>query len=310
MNLDMNLESLRGSKIAVLLGGDSPEREISLMSGATVDAALQSLGANTLAIDTAEPQWWLQLPGFELAFISLHGAGGEDGVVQGALETMGIPYTGSGVMGSALAMDKLLSKRLWQGIGVATADFAELTVNSDWQAVIDQLGSAFVKPASGGSSIGTAGAANADALAAAWQQAAQYGGKVIAERLIEGEEYTVAILNGRALPAIRLETDNEFYDYEAKYFSDATRYLCPCGLTEGEEAQMAVLALEAFNSLGCKDWGRVDFMRDREGVLWVLEVNTVPGMTGHSLVPMAALAAGIGLEQLVGQIAWLGMGRS
>lgn len=304
----MTLESLQGRRIAVLLGGDSPEREISLMSGATVLAALDTLGADSVRIDTAEARWWLQLQDCELAFISLHGAGGEDGVVQGALETLGIPYTGSGVLGSALAMDKLMSKRLWQGIGVATADFAELDAHSDWQAIIDRLGSAFVKPASGGSSIGTAGAADAEALAGAWQQAAQYGGKVIAERLIEGEEFTVAILEDRALPAIRLETDNQFYDYEAKYFSDDTRYLCPCGLSQEEESEMSALALEAFRSLDCSGWGRVDFMRDRQGKSWVLEVNTVPGMTTHSLVPMAAQAAGINLEQLVGRIALLGMG--
>jgi D-alanine-D-alanine ligase len=304
----MNLDSLRGRQIAVLLGGTSPEREISLMSGATVLSALEALGADAVRVDTAEPRWWLQLQDCELAFISLHGAGGEDGVVQGALETLGVAYTGSGVLGSALAMDKLMSKRLWQGIGVATADFAELTAASDWQAIIDRLGSAFVKPASGGSSIGTAGAADATALLAAWQQAAQYGGKVMAERLIEGDEFTVAILDDLALPAIRLETDNEFYDYEAKYFSDATRYLCPCGLSQADEAQVSALALEAFNSLDCSGWGRVDFMRDHQGKFWVLEVNTVPGMTDHSLVPMAAAAAGINLEQLVGRIALLGMG--
>ncbi|MCX2982400.1 D-alanine--D-alanine ligase [Halieaceae bacterium IMCC14734] len=304
----MNLERLSGRKIAVLMGGSSPEREISLMSGTTVLAALEALGVVTLRVDTADSLWWQQLKGCELAFNCLHGAGGEDGVVQGALETLGVPYTGSGVLGSALAMDKLMSKRLWQGLGIATADFAELTADSDWQAIIDRLGSTFVKPANGGSSIGMARAADAEALSAAWQEAAQYGDAVIAERFIEGEEFTVAILDQRALPAIKLETDNEFYDYQAKYFSDATRYLCPCGLSAKEEAEMSALALEAFTSLGCKGWGRVDFMRDVEGELWVLEVNTVPGMTSHSLVPMAAQALDINLEELVGRIALLGMG--
>ena len=304
----MNLESLSGRKIAVLMGGNSPEREISLMSGTTVLAVLQTLGVDTVRVDTAQALWWQQLTGCELAFNCLHGAGGEDGVVQGALETLGVPYTGSGVLGSALAMDKLMSKRLWQGLGIATADFAELTSNSNWQAIIDRLGSTFVKPANGGSSIGMARAADAESLAAAWQQAQQYGDAVIAERFIEGEEFTVAILDQRALPAIRLETDNEFYDYQAKYFSDATRYLCPCGLSAQEEEEMSALALEAFASLNCSDWGRVDFMRDGEGKFWVLEVNTVPGMTGHSLVPMAAQAAGINLEELVARIALLGIG--
>ena len=303
----MNLEQLRNLRVAVLLGGDSAEREVSLMSGACVESALQELGADTLRVDTAESRWWEQLAGTELAFIILHGPGGEDGVVQGALETLGVPYTGSGVLASALAMDKLCSKRLWRGIGLATADFEELSVDSDWQGVIDRLGAAFVKPATGGSSIGTAGANSAESLAAAWQLAAQYGNRVIAERLIDGAEYTVSVLDGQALPAIKMETDNEFYDYEAKYFSDETRYLCPCGLGELQEAEMAQLALGAFASLGCEVWGRVDFMRDQQGNFWVLEVNTVPGMTGHSLVPMAAAANGLSMSELVGRIALLSL---
>lgn len=306
----MTLEQLQDARVAVLQGGDSPEREVSLMSGASVEAALQELGVATIAVDTALPRWWNQLQQIDLAFICLHGPGGEDGVVQGALETMAIPYTGSGVLASALAMDKLRSKRLWRGIGLATQDFEELAVDSDWQAVIDRLGSVFVKPATGGSSIGTAGANTAESLAAAWQQAAQYGDRVIAERLIEGGEYTVAILDGQALPAIKMETDNEFYDYQAKYFSDATRYLCPCGLSSSEEAELAQLALLAFESLGCAGWGRVDFMRDQQGNSWVLEVNTVPGMTHHSLVPMAAAARGLSLPELVGRIACLSVVRN
>ncbi|MCZ6830389.1 MAG: D-alanine--D-alanine ligase [Gammaproteobacteria bacterium] len=306
----MTLEQLQDARVAVLQGGDSPEREVSLMSGASVEAALQELGVATIAVDTALPRWWNQLQQIDLAFICLHGPGGEDGVVQGALETMAIPYTGSGVLASALAMDKLRSKRLWRGIGLATQDFEELAVDSDWQAVIDRLGSVFVKPATGGSSIGTAGANTAESLAAAWQQAAQYGDRVIAERLIEGGEYTVAILDGQALPAIKMETDNEFYDYQAKYLSDATRYLCPCGLSSSEEAELAQLALLAFESLGCAGWGRVDFMRDQQGNSWVLEVNTVPGMTHHSLVPMAAAARGLSLPELVGRIACLSLVRN
>jgi D-alanine-D-alanine ligase len=305
----VKLQALKGMRVAVLLGGNSPEREVSLMSGAAVEAALKTLGVVTELVDTAEPRWWDRLQQVDLAFICLHGEGGEDGVVQGALETLGVPYTGSGVLASALAMDKLRSKRLWRGIGLATAEFEELDVDSDWQAVIDSLGSAFVKPATGGSSIGTAGADNADSLAAAWKLAARYGDSVIAERLIVGAEYTVAVLGGEALPAIKMETDNEFYDYEAKYFSDETRYLCPCGLDSEEEAEMAALAMRAFTSLGCEVWGRVDFMRDEKGNFWVLEVNTVPGMTDHSLVPMAAAATGLSMPELVGTIACLSLER-
>lgn len=303
----MNLQQLHEMRIAVLLGGDSPEREVSLMSGASVASALQDLGAITSAVDTAQPRWWDQLEQIDLAFICLHGAGGEDGVIQGALETLAVPYTGSGVLASALAMDKLRSKRLWRGIGLPTADFEELALDSDWQAVIDRLGPTFVKPAAGGSSIGTAGVYTAEGLAGAWQQAARYGDRVIAERLVEGGEYTVAILGGKALPAIKMETDNEFYDYEAKYFSDETRYLCPCDLSPDEEAELAQLALRAFDSLGCEVWGRVDFMRDQQGQFWVLEVNTIPGMTSHSLVPMAAAASGLSMSGLVGSIATLSL---
>ena len=306
----MNLDLLNNKRIAVLLGGESPEREISLMSGACVEGALQESGYTTVAIDSAQPRWWLQLDVVDLAFICLHGAGGEDGVVQGALETLGIPYTGSGVLASALAMDKLRSKRLWRGIGLATPDFEELSATSDWQAVIDKLGGAFVKPVNGGSSLGTGAADTAESLEVAWQQATHYGDRVMAERLIDGAEYTVAILGDEALPAIKMETDNKFYDYQAKYFSDETRYLCPCGLSEAEEAEMAEMAHRAFESLGCEVWGRVDFMRDSAGAFLVLEVNTVPGMTGHSLVPMAANVRGISLPELVGRIACLSLERN
>jgi D-alanine-D-alanine ligase len=303
----VNLDRLKGLDIAVLLGGNSPEREVSLMSGETVIAGLLELGAQARPVDPADPGWWAELQGAGLAFIALHGPGGEDGTVQGALETFAIPYTGSAVLASALAMDKLRSKRLWRGIDLPTAEFEELSADSDWSAVIERLGACFVKPATGGSSIGTAGVDSADALAAAWQDAARYGDRVVAERLIEGPEYTVGILGDAALPAIRLETDNEFYDYEAKYLSDDTRYLCPCGLDDAEEAGLAELALRAFTSLGCSIWGRVDFMRDSGGQFQVLEVNTVPGMTSHSLVPMAARAQGIELPDLVGRIACLSL---
>jgi D-alanine-D-alanine ligase len=303
----MNLSMLVNMPITVLLGGNSPERDVSLKSGATVSRALNELGAAVSCLDPAEPGWWQSLPGSELVFIMLHGREGEDGEIQGALETMQLRYTGSGVLGSALAMDKLRSKRLWRGIGLPTAEFVELDARSDWQAVIEQLGRAFVKPSCGGSSIATAMVETAEELQAAWREADGLGGAVMAERLIRGAEYTVSILGREALPAISMETDRAFYDYEAKYHSDNTRYHCPCGLNGAEEAELARLALEAFDSLGCSVWGRVDFMRDADGQFYLLEVNTIPGMTNHSLVPMAAKARGMSIEELVGRIACLSL---
>jgi D-alanine-D-alanine ligase len=295
--------SIQKLQVAVLLGGNSPERAVSLMSGETVATALTEAGALVTRIDTAQPSWWSLLGDTQLAFICLHGAGGEDGVVQGLLETLGVPYTGCGVLASALAMDKVLTKRVWQSFNLPSAAFVELTEDSDFEAVIEQLGSSFVKPIAGGSSIGTGRADTAQELESAWREAASFDSGVIAERLIAGPEYTVAILGDRALPAIRMETDNAFYDYEAKYLSDQTRYLCPCGLPEPQERELAELAVRAFRSLGCEVWGRVDFMREPDGRFMLLEVNTVPGMTGHSQVPMAARSVGIELPELVSQIA-------
>ncbi|MEE4658920.1 MAG: D-alanine--D-alanine ligase [Halieaceae bacterium] len=302
----MNLERLRNLPVSVLLGGHSAEREISLLSGTAVADALAALGARVTTLDTATPDWWRRLEGTALAFVALHGPGGEDGVVQGLLETMGIPYTGSGVLASALAMDKTLCKKLWGAVGLPTPPFAELSAGSDWQAVMDQLGEAFVKPATGGSSVGTHRVASASELASAFADAAGHGA-VIAERLVQGPEFTVAVLDDKALPAIRVETDSRFYDYQAKYHSDTTRYLCPCGLDAAGERELAELALAAFRVLGCRAWGRVDVMQDVNGAFFLLEVNTVPGMTSHSLVPMAAKAAGLGFDNLVGQIACLGL---
>ena len=303
----MKPDQLRQSKIVVLLGGQSAERDISLQSGQTVVSALQSLGFDVLAVDTARSDWALQLQGASLAFIALHGPGGEDGSMQGALQTLGISYTGSGVLGSALAMDKKRCKQLWQGIGVATPGFTTLTPSTDWQGIIDRLGKVFVKPAREGSSIGMSTADTAIALQQAYELASQYSGEVIAEQFIDGPEYTVAILGDSALPSIRLETANEFYDYEAKYLSEETLYQCPSGLDAREEADIAALSLRAFRSLDCAVWGRVDLMRDTSGRFFVLEVNTVPGMTSHSLVPMAAAAAGIDIAGLVQRIAELSL---
>lgn len=291
-------------RVGVLFGGQSSEREISLQTGNAVAQALQTAGVEVVDIDLGENAIdQIRQANIDRAFIALHGPGGEDGRMQALLEFMAIPYTGSGVQASSLAMDKLLSKQLWCGIGLRTPTFRVLHKDTDWSAVLAELGGeVMVKPAHEGSSIGMARVDSADAMAAAYAQAAGYDATVLAESLIRGAEYTVAIIDGEALPPIKLETDNRFYDYEAKYFSDDTRYLCPCGLLESQELELKHLALQAFNSLGCKGWGRVDVMADEVGNFYLLEVNTVPGMTSHSLVPMAAKAQGLSFEQLVVKI--------
>ncbi len=298
----MSLEVLRSAPIAVLLGGNSAEREVSLQSGQTVIEAMQTQGFEVRPVDPAEEGWVAQLQGVSFAFIALHGPGGEDGSMQGALQALQIPYTGSRVLGSALAMDKLRSKQLWQGVDLSTAGFVRLTPDTDWQQVIDRFGKVFIKPICEGSSIGMTSASSAAALERAFHTASQCGGGVLAEQFIDGPEYTVAILGDEILPSIRLETGNEFYDYEAKYISNDTAYHCPSGLTATEETRIGALAMQAFQSLGCAVWGRVDIMRDKAGKFHVLEVNTIPGMTSHSLVPMAARAAGIDVPSLVGRI--------
>lgn len=298
----MSFAALKQQTVAVLLGGSSAEREVSLKSGRTVIDALVSLGYRVREVDPADADWIDQLRDVAFAFNVLHGPGGEDGTIQGALQMLGVPYTGSGVLGSAIAMDKQRSKQLWQGIGVATGGFTMLDENTDWQGVIDRFGKVFVKPGCEGSSIGMAPANSADELRAAYGDAAGYAGGVIAEKFIDGPEYTVAILGDEALPSICMETDNEFYDYEAKYLSDDTSYHCPSGLSEADEVEVAALARRAFNSLGCEIWGRVDTMRDSDGTFYVLEVNTIPGMTDHSLVPMAAREVGMSVPVLVERI--------
>ncbi|MEM8594751.1 MAG: D-alanine--D-alanine ligase, partial [Pseudomonadota bacterium] len=249
------------------------------------------------------PTWVSEIleKGIKHAVISLHGGDGEDGTVQGALDVLGVTYTGSGVLGSAIGMDKLRSKQLWKGIGLSTADYVLLTEASDWSSIMAELnGKCIVKPAQEGSSIGMQVATDEISLQRAFEDAKQYGTDVIAERWIQGPEFTVAILGDEALPVIQMQTDNDFYDYEAKYQANDTRYLCPCGLDEPEESVLKQLALDAFSSLDCKGWGRVDIMIDeRTNTPYVLEVNTSPGMTSHSLVPMAAKAKGISFEHLV-----------
>jgi D-alanine-D-alanine ligase len=291
-------------RVGVLYGGTSSEREISLMSGEAIYAALKKVGVNAVAIDV-QTDILLQLNQHNLdyIFIALHGPGGEDGTLQGALEYLQLPYTGSGVLASALAMDKQRCKQLWQGIGLPTCDFFILSEETDWHSVLASLGGkAMVKPACEGSSIGMSRVENVDQLKNAWQHAASFDSVVIAEPLLEGEEYTVAILANQALPSIRIRSEEVFYDYQAKYFSDETSYFCPSGLSEQRETEIRKLSLDAFNSLGCSGWGRVDLMVDSQGAFQLLEVNTVPGMTSHSLVPMAAIASGIEFDKLVMQI--------
>ena len=300
----IDARALRGP-VAVLMGGASAEREVSLASGRAVHAALTRLIGEVVAIDVdADVVRRLLELGVAHAFIALHGRGGEDGVMQGALQTLGISYTGSGVLACALAMDKTRCKRFWQAEGVATPDFVLAEEGMDHDALRERLGPRlFVKPASEGSSNGISLADDAASLHAAIALARRYDTNVLVERRIEGPEYTVAIVDGETLPSIRLETPRTFYDYEAKYRLDSTRYLCPAGLSAAEEAQLAALAQRAYHSLGCSGWGRVDIMRDAaSGEFLVLEVNTSPGMTDHSLVPMAALAAGIDFDALVARI--------
>lgn len=288
-------------KVAVLFGGRSAERAVSLKSGVAVLAALQRSGVDAHAFDPAEQSLeQLVTQGFDRVFIALHGRYGEDGTVQGALELLGIPYTGSGVLASAIGMDKWRSKQLWRAAGLPVPESMLLQADSEPAAVIEKLGlPLFVKPANEGSSVGISKVKTQDDLANAYQQAAQHDAMVIAERAINGGEYTVAILGGIALPVIKIEPANEFYDYEAKYLRDDTRYLCPCGLSAAQEAQMQQLALQAFAQIGAQGWGRIDFLMSGEGEMFVLEANTSPGMTDHSLVPMAARQAGISFEQLV-----------
>jgi len=286
-------------KVAVLFGGKSAEREVSLHSGSRVLAALQRQGVDAHAFDPAERKLD-ELAAFDRAFIVLHGRYGEDGTIQGVLELMGIPYTGSGVMASALGMDKWRTKLLWRAAGLPIPEYAMLDAGSDFDDIEVELGlPLFVKPACEGSSIGISKVKRAGDLRAAYAEAAQYYSLVIAERAILGGEYTVAILGDEALPIIKIEPATEFYDYDAKYLRDDTAYRCPCGLPEERELELRAQALEAFRVLGGRGWGRVDFLMDEEGDAYFLEANTSPGMTDHSLVPMAARVAGISYDELV-----------
>ena len=292
-------------KVAVLMGGHSAEREISLKSGEQVLQALQQRGVDAHALDAGDKGFIKQLENgdFDCAFIALHGRGGECGAMQGLLETMGVPFTGSGVLGSALAMDKLRTKQLWQGVDLPTPGFAVLRNANDLLPASAELGfPMMLKPVHEGSSIGMAKVDRAADLEQAWQAADSYDHEVLAERWVEGPEYTAAIVGETVLPLIRLETPREFYDYEAKYQADTTQYHCPCGLPVEQEDKLKALSLRAFKAVGASGWGRVDFMLDEAGHPWLIEVNTVPGMTDHSLVPMAARQYGWDMPELVWRI--------
>ncbi len=297
MNREVDVNQF--GKVAVLLGGKSGEREVSLKSGNAVLSALLRQGVDTHAFDPAIRDLH-ELSSYDRVFISLHGRFGEDGTMQGVLELMDIPYTGSGVMASAVGMDKWRTKLLWRATGVVTPEFEMLDANTNFDQVAEQLGlPLFVKPANEGSSIGISKVKTAEALPEAYALAAKADPLVIAEKYVGGGEYTVGILDGVALPVIRIVPKNEYYDFEAKYLRNDTEYHCPSGLDEAKEAQIQQEAVQAFNVLGCSGWGRVDFLMDEAGKHYFLEVNTSPGMTDHSLVPMAAKVAGMSFDILV-----------
>ncbi|AGA75269.1 D-alanine--D-alanine ligase [Pseudomonas plecoglossicida] len=288
-------------RVAVLYGGKSAEREVSLKSGAAVIDALTTAGVDVVAIDVGDDLLdRLQSEKIDRAFIILHGRGGEDGSMQGLLECLGIPYTGSGILASALAMDKLRTKQVWQSLGIPTPRHAVLASESDCLQASTELGfPLIVKPAHEGSSIGMAKVNSAQELVAAWQDAARYDSQVLVEQWIHGPEFTVAVLRGQVLPPIALGTPHVFYDYDAKYIANDTQYRIPCGLDSVKEQELIDLTARACDAIGIEGWGRLDVMQDEQGRFWLLEVNTAPGMTDHSLVPMAARAAGLDFQQLV-----------
>ena len=310
MNKDLELSVAELGKVAVLMGGTSAEREVSLMSGQGVLKALRTHGVDAHAFDTGKrPLWDLRQEGFARCFIALHGRGGEDGTIQGLLELLGIPYTGPGVTASAMAMDKVLTKRLWQADGLATPGWRLADSPQAAAQALEELGAPMiVKPAREGSTIGLTKVVSSDQCEQAYALAARYDAQVLCEQFIDGEETTCAVLQlpgqkARALPVIRIVAPGGNYDYENKYFGESTQYYCPSGLPAQLEEQIQRMSLQAYQSLGCRGWSRVDVMiRESDGKPFLLEINTSPGMTGHSLVPMAARAAGISYEDLCLQI--------
>ncbi|KPP98280.1 D-alanine--D-alanine ligase [Marinobacter sp. HL-58] len=298
-------ETLRAlGRVAVFMGGDSAEREVSLKSGQAVLSALLSAGVEAYPVDVRGCLLkTVEDPQFDRVFIALHGRGGEDGTIQAILSQAGIPYTGSELLASALAMDKLRTKYVFKGCGLPTPKFRAMGSVDEADSILQELTLPLsVKPSREGSSIGIRKVASRQELVEAYEQAAVLDPLVLVEEWVEGPEFTVSLLQDQALPAIGLSTDHVFYDYDAKYLADDTRYQIPCGLDPDSELKLQHLALEAFRVLGCRTWGRVDIMQDRKGDFWLLEVNTVPGMTDHSLVPMSARAAGISFEELVVRI--------
>jgi D-alanine-D-alanine ligase len=287
-------------KVAVLMGGLSAEREISLLSGSAVLAALKNRGVDAHGVDVDENiVSELSAGDYQCAFIILHGRGGEDGTIQGLLELMNMPYTGSGVMASSLAMDKLKTKQIWQAMGLSTPAFYILDSEESCERALEVLSlPLIIKPVLEGSSIGMSKVEIKNELIPAWKKAQRCGGTVIAESWIEGDEYTAAVLDDQVLPMIKLKTTHKFYDYDAKYEAQDTEYICPCGLSEQEELNFSELTKKAFNAVSASAWGRVDFMVDQNNKPWLIEVNTVPGMTSHSLVPMAAKQAGMSFDDL------------
>lgn len=294
----------RFGKVAVLMGGTSAEREVSLKSGAAVVAALQRQQVEVEAVDVGKNSLTPLINAeYDRCFVILHGRGGEDGTMQGLLELVGMPYTGSGVMASALGMDKWRSKLLWRAAGLPVPEYETLSEKSDFAAVEERLGlPLFVKPANEGSSVGISKVTKTGELESAYRKAAEHDSLVLAEQFIGAGEYTVAVLGKEPLPMVKIEPKGDFYDYEAKYLSDQTDYLCPCGLPAEKEREIQQLAMKAFDVLGCRGWGRIDILLDADGKAYLLEANTLPGMTDHSLVPMAAKAAGIGFDDLVWHI--------
>ena len=288
-------------KVAVLMGGRSGEREISLRSGNAVLAALVNAGVDAHGIDVDEHIFnRLQDEKFKHAFIALHGRGGEDGCIQGGLEMIGLPYTGSGVMASSICMDKIMTKKIWLAMGISTPRFSEIHDSTKFKDVANHLGLPFiVKPSCEGSSLGIAKITSEAEFVVACLKAHAFSGELMAEEWVQGGEYTISVLDDEALPVIQLQTPHDFYDFEAKYKSNDTQYLLPCGLEEMAEVQLQVQALQAFRATNATSWGRVDVMLDDQGKSWFLEVNTVPGMTDHSLVPMAAKHIGVDFQQLV-----------
>ncbi len=291
-------------RVAVLFGGVSSEREVSLRSGSAIASALEEDGFSVKRIDITENAIdQLTAEQIDRAFIALHGVGGEDGKIQAVLDWLKIPYTGSDMASSALAMNKLQTKYIWQSRGFPTPKYEVINQSSDWGKVFEQLGGeVFVKPIHEGSSLGMSFVDEVSEMAVAYKDPAKFDEEVLAESKVTGREFSVAVLNGQALPPVEMKTNNRFYDYQAKYFQDDTQYFCPCNLTDLKDAELRDLAVRSFNIVGCSGWGRVDFMQDEDENFYLLEVNTVPGMTNHSLVPMSANAVGLSFNELVCEI--------